>query len=152
MRSSLLSAALVLALASSAAAQGSLNKTISLSIRRDTEIKDIIATIAKLADTNIVVDPKVRAKMKLELKDVRAIDALRVVAGINNLEMTEYEGVIVVGTDEVVKNVRGSGQFVFRTLSHSKAEETADLVNKVMKDDVSVVADPRTNSIIITPK
>jgi hypothetical protein len=109
MRSALI-LALVLAAAGPCLAQLQigLDKIISFTTR-DSEIRDIVMTIGRLAGVNVLVDPKIRGKMPLFLKDVTAADALQLVAGITGNRVGSINGVVVFATEDTLRFMRGPG-------------------------------------------
>jgi len=133
-------------------AQEGLEKVISLNVTKDTELSVIFGTIAKISNTNIVLDPKVRSKMSLNLRDISALDAMRVVASINGLKIGKLGNVYVVGQPETVKNVLGRGRIQVRQLGYAKAEDIANIINQTLSEDVTAQHYAPTNSVILTPK
>lgn len=141
----------LLALAIPALAQDPLDKVISFNAR-DTEIREIVMTIGKLANINVMVDPKIRGKMPLTLRDVTAADALRLVAGITGNKVGWINGVVIFATEETLKFMQGPGRNALIQLKYAKSEEVAGILNKVFSKDVNSINHAPTNKLIVVPK
>ncbi|MBI4865183.1 MAG: hypothetical protein HY815_33720 [Candidatus Riflebacteria bacterium] len=128
-----------------------LAKIISFTTR-ESEIRDIVQAIARLADQNVVIDPKIRGKMALTVKEVTAEDALHLVAGITGNKIAVVRGVLVFAPEETIKYMLGPGRTSLNRLRYAKAEDVAAILNKVYPKDASAVHHATTNTVIVTPK
>lgn len=143
--------ALVILMPASVRAQDGLDKLISFNTR-DSEIRDIVMTIGKLAGVNVMVDPKIRGKMPLTLKDVTAVDALRLVAGITGNKVGAINGVVIFATEETLKFMAGPARNALYQLKYAKSEEVSAILNKVFAKDLTAIHHGPTNKIIVAPK
>ena len=133
------------------AATGGLEKVISFTAK-DAKIQDIIQAIAKLADVNVVIDPKISGRMPLSVKNVTAGDALHLVAGITGNKVAKIRGVVVVAPEETLKSMFGPGRTGLLHLRHAKSEEVSALLNKLFARDLSAHHYSPTNTVITAPK
>lgn len=140
-----------LALVAPVLAQDPLDKLISFNAR-DTEIREIAMTIGKLANVNVMVDPKVRGKMPLTLRDVTAAEALKLVAGITGNKVGMINGVVIFATEETLKFMQGPGRNSLIQLKYAKSEEVAGILNKVFAKDINSINHAPTNKLIVVPK
>lgn len=146
-----LSLLMVLA-AAPAFAQDGLDRLISFNNPRDTEIRDIVMTLGRLGNVNVMVDPKVRGKMPLTLKDVSVADALRLVAGITGNKVGAINGVIIFATEETLRFMQGPGRNALYQLRYAKAEEVSGILNKVFAKDLTSTPHNPTNRLLVAPK
>lgn len=142
---------ILLALVAPVLAQDPLDKLISFNAR-DTEIREIAMTIGKLANVNVMVDPKVRGKMPLTLRDVTAAEALKLVAGITGNKVGMINGVVIFATEETLKFMQGPGRNSLIQLKYAKSEEVAGILNKVFAKDINSINHAPTNKLIVVPK
>ncbi len=63
---------------------------------QDAEITDVLRTIAAVADFGLVVSDDVRARMTLEMRDVTWREAIRVIADLEGLQVSEADGILLV--------------------------------------------------------
>lgn len=119
---------------------------------RNAKIRDIVQSIADLSGVNIVIDPKVKGEMPLNVQKVPAGEMLRLVAGITGNTVGLVRGVLVFGSQEAVRNVQGRGAGRLFRLSHAKSEDITALLNKIYKDDVEATDHKPSNSLFVVPK
>lgn len=136
--------------------------TVSVSLK-GAELQEFLRLIAEVADVNVVVDPAVaRRAVTMTLTDVpwaRALDAVLASQGL--AAHREGRVVRVAPASRFLEEHRqraalrearesaGELQTVVRTLSHADARTAARLVQSFLSPRGQVVADPRTNTLII---
>lgn len=146
--------ALLLALllfAPAAAEPPGLTKVISFNAR-DSEIRDIVMTIGRLGGFNVMVEPKIRGKMPLQLNDVSCAEALKLVAGITGNKVGMISGVVIFATEETLKFMQGPARSALYQLRHAKAEDISGIINKVFQKDLQSIHHAPTNKLLVVPK
>jgi type II secretory pathway component GspD/PulD (secretin) len=151
MRAYLVAIAVVLLMPAAALAQDGLEKIITLTAR-DSEIRDLVQSVARLANVNVIVDPKIRGKMPVNLKDITAADAFKLLAGITGNKVGMIDGVVIFATEETMKFMQGPARNVTYQLRYAKAEEVGAIINKVFPKDAQAIHHGPTNKVIITTK
>ena len=134
-----------------ALAQAGFDKVISYTTR-DSEIRDIVMSVGKLGGFNVMVDPKVRGKLPLQLKDVTCAEALKLVAGITGNKVGIIDGIVIFGTEETLKFMQGPARHRMFQLKYAKSTDVSGILNKVFQKDLSSVDDPKTNQVLVAPK
>ena len=71
------------------------NKITSLSLR-DTDIKDLLYTLAKMGDFNIVVDSEVDGKITVDLKDISIDKAFEYVTTLGELSYVKDGNTLLI--------------------------------------------------------
>jgi type II secretory pathway component GspD/PulD (secretin) len=141
----------LLGLCTPVCAQEGLDKVISYHTR-EAEIRDIVQSIASLCKVNVMIDPKVRGRMPFNLDNVPAGEALGMLAGITGNKTTLINTVLIFGQEETIKNMQGKGQAVRLRLSYAKAEDVANILNKVYPKDAQAIHYAPTNTVVVSPK
>lgn len=75
------------------------DRLVSLSVTEDVPLKDVLLEIAKLADLDIEIDPKIQGGIILKVKDRPLGDVIEKISEIANLRFHIYEGVLTVERD-----------------------------------------------------
>lgn len=126
---------------------------------KDVELANIFQTIAVLGKFNVIIDPSVaRAKMVVSLKQVEPLDALFLVARIQELKVKRVkweEGstttTYAIGRpDKIEKSFEAANSRTIQ-LKYAKAEDVAGILAKGLGKDVnvSVERDQRTNRLLL---
>lgn len=140
--------AILLALLLAVPASAELSKAISLNVR-DSELRQIFHLLGRLADVNVLVDPQIRGKMTVNLKDVTAEQAFYLVASITGHKVGIVQGVVIVAKEEILLNMLGPLRAKVRRLGYSRSDDVAALMTKLFPKQLVVVSEPRTNSVIL---
>lgn len=74
-------------------------KTISLSITEDIEIKDVLIELARLAELEIAIDPKIEGGIILKVKDRSINEVIGMIAKQASLRYTVNNGLLTVERD-----------------------------------------------------
>lgn len=144
--------ALALALVAAAPAPAQLDKPISIRAREQ-DLSRIIQTICTFADLNVVVGPELKGKtVSLEMKNVEAGRVLSYLGKLHRigLAVTPDGRTVLAGSREAIAAMNVEDARVV-TLGHADAEKMAGLLQKVYQGKVEVLADPRTNSLVLVP-
>jgi type IV pilus assembly protein PilQ len=130
---------------------------------KDVDLKDFFRLIHEISGLNIVLDPNVRGSLTLVLDDVPWDQALDIVLQNNGLDKRLEGNVLRIATrDTFTKEAEARRaqeeaqalavakvQFT-HFLSYAHAAEIVPIVKKFLSQRGDVIADPRTNALIIT--
>jgi|GEM_PF-736231 len=148
--------AVVLILSFAYVLHGTFLRAWNLTIPREQDLSVIFNIIARTGKFNVVLDPKVRTKMTVDLSEVEPLEALYVVANLNNLKVKRLSDVkgkatYAVAPADVIEKGFEQGFTRTRRLRYAKAEEVALIVAKGLGKDVNigVEKDARTNSLVL---
>ena len=126
---------------------------------KDVELANIFETIAVLGKFNVIIDPQVaRAKMVVALKQVEPLDALFLIARIQELKVKRVkweEGstttTYAIGrADKIEKGFEAANSKTIQ-LKYAKAADVAGILAKGLGKDVNVGVekDDRTNRLLL---
>lgn len=96
---------------------------VSLSVK-EAPVKDVLQSLAQLANQNLVVDPDLSGTVSLELRDVPFRQALTVVTRSRGLECREEGNTFWVGTPEKLE--ARFGRLSLHPLEYISAKEAAE--------------------------
>ena len=115
------------------------------------DLQQTLKLIYDLTGANIVLSPGIKGKVTINVKDLPLRDVLNVIVETNNLKYIEKENIIrIMSQAEYEKSEEGLtkiNQKVF-PLHYAEANSIAKIIKDTLKIE-SVIADPRTNSIIV---
>ncbi|AEE14211.1 type II and III secretion system protein [Thermodesulfobium narugense DSM 14796] len=77
---------------------------ISYMAFKGADIRDVLATLARLGGYNLVAADSVKGSVTVDLKDISVDDAIKLVTKINNFSMQKVGNVLVIGTDKDLSN------------------------------------------------
>ena len=134
---------------------------ISLNLK-DADLKDFFRLIHEISGLNVVLDPNVRGTVTIVLDDVPWDQALDIVLKNNNLERELDGNVLRIATVETLrKEAEGrraqieardlavNKVTITRYLSYARAADMMPIIKKFLTSRGDVVADTRTNALII---
>jgi type IV pilus assembly protein PilQ len=134
---------------------------ISLNLK-DADLKDFFRLIHEISGLNVVLDPQVRGSVTIVLDDVPWDQALDIVLKNNNLERELDGNVLRIATVETLrKEAEGrraqieardlavNKVTITRYLSYAHARDLMPIIKKFLSARGDVVADDRTNALII---
>ncbi|MEE8368489.1 MAG: secretin N-terminal domain-containing protein, partial [Thermoanaerobaculia bacterium] len=134
---------------------------------KDADIKDILRSFAEISGLNVVVQPGVRGRVTVELKDVPWDQALEQILKINRLGYQLEGNIMRIAPVSLLQQEAVEQQklrqaealavplrTVIRRVSYAKASEIASLLKSggaasVMSRRGTVIVDNRTNTLII---
>ncbi len=129
---------------------------------KDVDLKDFFRLIHDISGLNIVLDPNVRGTLTLVLDDVPWDQALDIVLQNNGLDRQLTGNVLRIATVETMRReaeakraqaeaeaLAVDKQTVTRFLSYAHAKDVMPTVKKFLSARGDVIADERTNSLII---
>jgi type IV pilus assembly protein PilQ len=129
---------------------------------KDVDLKDFFRLIHEISGLNVVLDPGVRGNVTLVLDDVPWDQALDIVLQNNSLDRQLQGNVLrIASTDTIRKEAEAKRaqieaqtlaldkQTVTRILSYARAKEMVTTVKRFLSQRGEVMADDRTNALII---
>ena len=129
---------------------------------KDVDLKDFFRLIHEISGLNVVLDPNVHGTLTVVLDDVPWDQALDIVLKNNDLARELEGNVLRIATVETLKHEADSRRAqieseslavekvsVTRFLSYAKAKDVIVTVKKFFSQRGDVVADDRTNAVII---
>jgi type IV pilus assembly protein PilQ len=129
---------------------------------KDVDLKDFFRLIHEISGLNVVLDPNVHGSLTVVLDDVPWDQALDIVLKNNDLARELEGNVLRIATVETLKREADSRRAqiesealavekvsVTRFLSYAKAKDVIVTVKKFLSQRGDVVADDRTNAVII---
>ena len=129
---------------------------------KDVDLKDFFRLIHEISGLNVVLDPTVHGTLTVVLDDVPWDQALDIVLKNNDLARELEGNVLRIATVETLKHEADSRRAqieseslavekvsVTRFLSYAKAKDVIVTVKKFLSQRGDVVADDRTNAVII---
>jgi len=129
---------------------------------KDVDLKDFFRLIHEISGLNVVLDPQVHGTLTIVLDDVPWDQALDIVLKNNDLARELEGNVLRVATVETLKKEADARRAqiesealavdkvsVTRFLSYAKAKDAIITVKKFLSQRGDVVADDRTNAVII---
>ncbi len=129
---------------------------------KDVDLKDFFRLIHEISGLNVVLDPNVHGTLTIVLDDVPWDQALDIVLKNNDLARELEGNVLRIATVDTLKHEADSRRAqvesealavdkvsVTRFLSYAKAKDVIVTVKKFLSQRGDVVADDRTNAVII---
>jgi type IV pilus assembly protein PilQ len=129
---------------------------------KDVDLKDFFRLIHEISGLNVVLDPQVHGTLTVVLDDVPWDQALDIVLKNNDLARELEGNVLRIATVETLKKEADGRRAqveaealavekvsVTRFLSYAKAKDVIITVKKFLSQRGDVVADDRTNAVII---
>jgi type IV pilus assembly protein PilQ len=130
---------------------------------KDVDLKDFFRLIHEISGLNVVLDPAVRGTVTLVLDEVPWDQALDIVLRNNGLDKEIQGNVLRIVTQDTLRKeadqkrdlARAQQQAIdvvttTRVLSYAKADSMAATVKKFLSPRGDVLADPRSNTLIIS--
>ena len=129
---------------------------------KDVDLKDFFRLIHEISGLNVVLDPNVHGTLTVVLDDVPWDQALDIVLKNNDLARELEGNVLRIATVETLKHEADSRRAqiesealavekvsVTRFLSYAKAKDVTVTIKKFLSQRGDVVADDRTNAVIV---
>ncbi|HKF23127.1 MAG TPA: type IV pilus secretin PilQ [Candidatus Angelobacter sp.] len=129
---------------------------------KDLDLKDFFKVIQEISGLNVVLDPAVHGTVSIYLNDVPWDQALAIVLNNNGLECQLQGNVLRIATLETLKTeaeARRAQQeaqalavpkvTITRYLSYGQSKDAVPIIKKFLSARGDVVADPRSNAVII---
>ncbi len=129
---------------------------------KDVDLKDFFRLIHEISGLNVVLDPAVKGSLTIVLDEVPWDQALDIVLQNNNLDKQVTGNVLRVATRDTLKKEAETSRDLARAqsdavdpvtwtkvLSYSKADLMRDTLKKFLSARGEILADARSNTIII---
>ena len=129
---------------------------------KDVDLKDFFRLIHEISGLNVVVDPNVKGTLTIVLDEVPWDQALEIVLKNNDLDKQLEGNVLRVATKETLKKeaeqnrdlAKAESEAVpqittTRVLSYAKASNLKDTLKKFLSPRGDILADDRSNTLII---
>jgi type IV pilus assembly protein PilQ len=130
---------------------------------KEIDIKDLFRFIADISGLNIILHPTIKGSVTLKLTDVPWDQALDVICRNESLGYTVEGNVIRIApltvlTQEAAARTRAEDEIALsaplvtkiKVLSYAKATEMERIVRRLLTPKGTVIADARSNMLIIT--
>ncbi len=115
------------------------------------DIRDVLRTIAELADVNLVTDGSVNGDITIHLKNLSFEDSLKLITQAHNLAYKWYENTVVVATSERIDQIYADIMVKTVNVNHADLAEIQGIVKEVYPD-LGVTLDQRNGNLIIRGK
>jgi type IV pilus assembly protein PilQ len=129
---------------------------------KDLDLKDFFRVIHEISGLNVVLDPAVKGSVTIVLDDVPWDQALAIVLNNNGLECQLQGNVLRIATLQTLKteaeerraqqdaqSLAVPKQTITRYLSYGQSKDAVLIIKKFLSPRGDVVADPRSNALII---
>jgi type IV pilus assembly protein PilQ len=129
---------------------------------KDLDLKDFFKVIQEISGLNVVLDPAVKGTVSIYLNDVPWDQALAIVLNNNGLECQLQGNVLRIATLETLKveaearraqqeaqALAVPKQTITRYLSYGQSKDAVPIIKKFLSPRGDVVADPRSNALIV---
>jgi len=128
-------------------------KKISIELK-NIDIIEVLKLLAQKGNINIVAGKDVRGKVTLFLDDVKIWDALRIIFETNSLAYVWDGEILKVITERAYEQLYGKKFHDLREvrifqLNHAKVTELINSINQLKSKLGKVVADERTNTLLV---
>lgn len=116
---------------------------------READIKEALRFLAKIVNMNLVIPEGVEGVVNVTLDDIKIIDAINAITKANGLEYAVERGVLRIGESaQFTTSGEDLKTETFR-LKYALAEPLAEKVTQLVTKRGSVLADSRTNSLVV---
>lgn len=125
------------------------NSTLISLEARDADVKDVLRALAKQSGANIIISEDVEGSVTVSFDNISIQDALDIILRANNLAFVEHNNVVWIDQQE---NLAKSGEGMITKiikLNYANSTEMVSQVKSVLKPMGTVIADSRTNALII---
>jgi len=129
---------------------------------KDVDLRDFFRLIHEISGLNVVVDPNVKGSLTIDLNDVPWDQALDIVLKNNDLEKQLDGNVLRIATQSTLRKEADETRDLAlaqaesvpvvtttRVLSYAKATTLADTLKKFLSPRGDIIADDRSNMLII---
>lgn len=116
---------------------------------RDAEIKEALRFLAKISGMNLVIPDNVEGSVNVAFEDVTILDAISAITKSNDFEYAIERGILRVGKkDQFTTSGEDLKTQTFR-LKYALAKNMVDQIKSLLTQRGSVLADERTNSVVV---
>ncbi|MFP4662174.1 MAG: LysM peptidoglycan-binding domain-containing protein [Halanaerobiales bacterium] len=123
------------------------NETLINMNFREADIRDVLRTIAELADVNLVTDGSVGGSITIHLKNLSFNDSLKLITEANSLSYKWYENTVVVATPSRIEEIYADIEVTTVGIEHADSTEVESILGSVYPE-VGITIDHRNDRLI----
>lgn len=116
---------------------------------REASLREAMQFLAWVADVNIIIPEGIEGVVNVSFKGIKVGDALNAIIRANDLEYTIEGRVVRIGKSDQFKEAGEDLKSETFRLRYAMASEMLDKVKSLLSGRGSVVADDRTNSLVV---
>lgn len=116
---------------------------------RQASLREVLQFLAWIAEINIMIPEGIEGVVNVNFSDITIGDALNTIIKANSLEYTIEGGVLRIGKGEQFKETGEDLKTHTFRLHFAPAARMAEQVRMLLSNRGSVIADERTNSVIV---
>jgi len=116
---------------------------------KDNDIRDVLAGLAKANGTNLLMSNSVQGRINISLSNVPFMKAVEMIAKSNGYVVEIFDNTIVVAKSEDLKGLLPKTSKVIQ-LQYASANDLKQALSGTALEGIEMVADQRTNSILVT--
>lgn len=117
---------------------------------RDTDIRQIITTIAQQSGTNIIAEKSVRGQVTVKLADVYYEEAMNLIARTNGFAVRKIGNTWILADEKKLIEAFEKGLTITKRLQYAKAADVSNVISTTIRQDVRVAVDERINAVIVS--
>ena len=115
---------------------------------KNAQVQDVLRTVAKVYDKNVVIDDSVSGNITITLDDVGFDEALRLITNAKGLSYKLDKSTIFVATPQRINELYDSKEMKIINLENIKPEEIINVLNSVF-NDLIISPLPNNNQLVI---
>jgi general secretion pathway protein D len=115
---------------------------------KDNDIRDVLAGLAKANGTNLLMSNSVQGRINISLSNVPFMKAVEMIAKSNGYVVETFDNTIVVAKSEDIKGLLPKTSTVIQ-LQYASANDLKQALSGTALEGIEMVADQRTNSILV---
>ncbi|MFW5962277.1 MAG: secretin N-terminal domain-containing protein [bacterium] len=113
------------------------------------DIRDVLNTIANLAEVNLVADQTVRGEITIKLNELSFDQALSLITKVTGLEYFWDNNTVIVASPERIKELYGVDDVTESIrINYANPQELETIINQLV-EEVSISVSEQNNNIII---
>jgi type IV pilus secretin PilQ/predicted competence protein len=115
------------------------------------DVREVLRDIAKSGGMNLILDDSVAGRVTIDVRAVSLDEFFSLVMRMNSLAARRVGTSLLIAKEAQLKTKIDTTQAVTLRLNNAVAEEVIKLLEKIVDPkDTKMVADPRTNSLLVT--
>ncbi|MNS49542.1 Type IV pilus biogenesis and competence protein PilQ precursor [compost metagenome] len=115
------------------------------------DVREVLRDIAKSGGMNLILDDTVAGRVTIDVRAVSLDEFFSLVMRMNGLAARRVGTSLLIAKEAQLKEKIDTTQAVTLRLNNAVAEEVIKLLEKIVDPkDTKMVADPRTNSLLVT--
>ncbi|MFN3429089.1 MAG: secretin N-terminal domain-containing protein [Candidatus Sericytochromatia bacterium] len=115
------------------------------------DVREVLRDIAKSGGMNLILDDSVAGRVTIDVRAVSLDEFFSLVLRMNSLAARRVGTSLLIAKEAQLKEKIDTTQAVTLRLNNAVAEDVIKLLEKIVDPkDTKMVADPRTNSLLVT--